>query len=953
MDVQKLWDDIKLIDIVSNRKGEKFWLLDGPPYPNAEPHMGHVRGFTVKDMLIKMNAMKGKSVWVKPGFDTHGLPIENKVEREQGIDGKDAIESMGVNEFMRRCKEFATSNIDMWMKFYRDMGLWFGWKKPYLTLDPDYMDSVWWSVKELHKKGLIKQGKKPFYWCFDCQTVLSGYEVTDEYHELDDPSVYVKFPTKDGFSLLAWTTTPWTLPGNTALVVRGDADYVKVEVNGELIVLAKERLEVLDNLEIKYEVVETFKGSKLKGLEYLPVFDSKIQHTLDGSKTARRVWLSQQVIKQKVSGKVAAKKEVSDETLVEHFVNLTEGTGIVHAAPGHGPEDFELSKVYGFEALSPVNEAGCFTNEVEAFSGKKVRASNFKIADYLKTKGFLLGVQKIKHRYPVCWRCKTPLIFRMTEQWLLEIEPIKEKLIAAAKTVKWRPKFAEERMINWLTNAKDWTLSRQRYWNTPIPIWRGDSGDIIVVSGREELSNLSGIEVKDLHRDTVDSITFKHPKTGEEMTRVSDVLDVWYDSGASSFATPGYPKSKELFNQVWPTNWIDEGQDQIRGWFYTLLVLGVALFDKAPYKRVSMHGWVVDEKGNKMSKSKGNFVTAREALSDLGIDTLRFYILWEASPWDVVKFNPERAKKEIGRMFHIWKNLHSYLMKFTSASPTKDKLQKEDLWILSKYNSMVDGFLTDVNDYNLHHATRKIFTFIVEDFSRAYMKLAKERVKNGDTTPLWVLKEVHSGLLRLVAPISPIFTETMYAEFTKRFGGEKSIFLDKYPTPDKSKIHIKLETNMDKLFSIVESILSYRDKKGIGLKYPLRSMQIDGFDTSSFESILLSLTNVKKLKKSKGDKIEINDVIIIIDPTQGKEEIQEGLMREVSRRIGNLRRKKELVLKDTVNLNLWGDSELLDAVKTHEKEFIKRVGAVSLTYDEGGDLKETWKVKGKTLSAGI
>ncbi|MBR9689705.1 MAG: isoleucine--tRNA ligase [Candidatus Altiarchaeota archaeon] len=954
MDVHKLWDKLNLVDFVSKRKGDKFWLLDGPPYPNAQPHMGHVRGVTVKDMLIKIKAMQGHSVMIQPGFDTHGLPIENKVEREQGIEGKDAIEKMGTKEFMKKCKEFATSNIDVWMEFYKEMGVWFGWKKPYLTLDSQYMDSVWWSVSELHKKGLIKQGKKPFYWCPDCQTVLSGYEVTDEYHELDDPSIFVKFPTKKGFSLLAWTTTPWTLPGNVALIVRGDADYVKVETNGEFIVLAKELLKSLDEFKIKYKIIETFKGETLNGLEYQPVFDSSIQHLLDDSKTARRVYLSKQVIKQKVSGKVAEKKEVKDTTLVSHFTNLEDGTGIVHCAPGHGPEDFELGKEYGLTALSPVDEAGKFTADVEQFAGKSVRASNFAIAEFLKKEGYLLGMKKIKHRYPVCWRCKTPLIFRLTEQWLLEIEPIKEKLLLAAKGVEWLPEFAEERMINWLEGAKDWTLSRQRYWNTPLPVWKCNAGHIKVISGMGELSKLSGNAVKDLHRDTVDDIEFDCSECKSKMHRVPDVLDVWYDSGAASFATLGYPHNTDKFKSMWPINWIDEGQDQIRGWFYTLLVLGVALFDKAPYKRVSMHGWVVDEKGEKMSKSKGNFVTAEDSLEKLGPDILRFYILWESSPWDLVRFNPERAKKEVGRMFHIWKNLHSYLVKFSEGTPEKGVLQVEDQWILSKYHSMVSGFLEELDKYNLHHATRKIFTFIVEDLSRKYMKLAKERVKVGDSTPLWILKEIHSGLVRLVAPVSPFLTEEMHGELVERFGsGEKTVFFEKYPQPEVKLIDSELEQSVDKAFSIVESILAYRDEKGIGLRYPIRSISIDGLDLKSLGDMIQSLTNVKKIGSCKGEVIEVDKVKITIDSTQGKEEIQEGLMREVSRRVRSLRRKKGLNPHDKIPVHVWGDSEILDAVKSLESVFLERVGASKLTYGEGGSLTNSWKVKDKEFSAGL
>lgn len=943
MKVQKLWDDLGLVKTIMSRKGEKFWLLDGPPYPNAEPHMGHVRGVTIKDMLLKIKAMQGHSVWIKPGFDTHGLPIENKVEKELGIKSKDDIEKMGVSEFMHRCRDFATSNIDMWVEFYRDMGVWFGWEKPYMTLQKEYMDSVWWSVHELWKKGLLKTGEKPFYWCPHCQTVLSGYEVTDEYRELDDPSIFVKFPTEKGFSLLAWTTTPWTLPGNTGLVVRGDADYVKVEVGGETLVLAERTLGVLKSLGVKYKLMDKFKGRELDGTRYSPAVDCKAQHSLDKSATARRVYLSLPVIKQKVAGKVAEKKEVEGETLVEHFTNLEEGTGIVHSAPGHGPEDFEIGRHYQMEALSPVDDRGCFTEDVEPFAGQPVRESNFKIAEYLKSRGLLLGLEKIRHRYPVCWRCKTPLIFRMTEQWFLDIDQIKKKLIRAAKGVEWLPRFAKQRMVNWLANAKDWTLSRQRYWNIPLPVWKCPKGHTKVVSGAEELSKLSGQEVDDLHRDVVDSLVFQCGECKSEMSRVSDVLDVWYDSGAASFAVPG----KERFEAVWPTDWIDEGQDQIRGWFYTLLVLGVALFDRSPYKRVSMHGWVVDEKGEKMSKSKGNFITARQSLSMLGPDVLRFYMLWESSPWDIVRFSQERAKKEVGKMFHIWKNLHSYLVKFGGGR--KGRLEVEDRWVLSKYNSMVRDFLADLERYDLHHATRKIFTFIVEDLSRKYMKLAKERVREGDTTPLWVLQQVHHGLLRLVAPVSPVFCEETYQDFKSRFSGKDSVFLEPYPSPDEAMIDREVEASVDAALEVVEALLAYRDEKGVGLRYPLRCVDVTGVP----EDIVKELANVKRIGRCSGDKLLVGELKLCVDATQGDEEIREGLVREASRRVRSLRRKKKLNTQEKVKVHVWGDGEVMKAVKALEKDFVHRIGASSLEYSQGGALQEEWKFKGIKFGAGL
>jgi len=478
VEVQKRWDELGLIKKIQSKEGKDYWMLDGPPYPNAEPHLGHVRGLAFKDALLKMRSMQGRRVWIKPGFDCHGLPIENKIERQLGVKSKDDIENrIGTKQFMNECRKFATANVDIWMDFYKDMGIWFGWERPYYTLDFEYMDSCWWAVSELWSKGLLKVSKQPFHWCPHCQTVLSGYEVTDEYRELEDPSIFVKFPS-DGFSFLVWTTTPWTLPGNVALVVRADADYVRVKVDGETeeLVLAKKLLGVFDRLGKKYTVLETFKGEKLVGIKYRPVVECSAQKSLDSVKGARQVYESIPIMKLKVAGKIEAKKEVSEETQVGHFTNLDDGTGIVHCAPGHGPEDFEIGKHYSLKALSPVDESGKFTEDVELFTGKPVKEANDEVVNYLKEHNRLFHSEKVTHRYPVCWRCKTPLVFRMTEQWVIDIPSIKNKIIEAVEKVKWQPAFAKDRMLKWVSNAKEWTISRQRYWNIPMPVWRCQKG---------------------------------------------------------------------------------------------------------------------------------------------------------------------------------------------------------------------------------------------------------------------------------------------------------------------------------------------------------------------------------------------------------------------------------------------------------------------------------------------
>ncbi len=955
MDVESLWKRVNLIERVSSRRGKKFWLLDGPPYPNAEPHLGHVRGITIKDMFIKMRAMQGHSVFIRPGFDCHGLPIENKVEKEMGIKSKDEIEKMGVKEFMRKCREFATSNIDLWFEFYREMGVWFAHAKPYLTLNKEYMDSVWWSISELWKKGLLREGKKPFYWCPHCETVLSGYEVTDEYREIEDPSIFVKFPTEKDFYLLVWTTTPWTLPGNVALVVRGDADYAIVEIGGDRVVLAESRLSVLDDLGVSYRLVGKIPGKELEGLRYYPVIDCAAQRSLKGDR-ARRVYLSIPVIKQKVAGKIAEKKEVKDgETVVSHFTSLEEGTGIVHCAPGHGPEDYELGKHYDLPLLSPVDKEGRFTGEVEHFEGMKVRDANSRVLEYLKNAGLLLAHRKIVHRYPVCWRCKTPLIFRTTEQWVLDVEKIKDRLIQEAEKVEWYPEFAKERMINWLANAREWTLSRQRYWNIPLPVWKCPNGHVKVISGSEELEKLSGVKLADLHRDVVDDLVFRCPECGAEMHRVPDVLDVWYDSGAASFASLGYPGNGELFDLLWPIDRIEEGQDQIRGWFYTLLILGVSVFGRSPYEKVSMHGWVVDEKGEKMSKSKGNFITARNALKELGPDLLRFYILWDSLPWDNLRFSPARAKKEIGKMFHVWRNIHRYLTRYVEFEPRKEKLEVEDRWILSRLNSMIRSFTRNVENYRISVAFREVRNFIVNEFSRDYMKLAKERVREGDSTALWTIREVHSTLVRLLAPIVPFTAEELHSELSEKWGGAESVFLEKYPASNEALIDSDLEKKMGTALSIVESVLAYRDSRGIGIRYPLPAVG-STLDISGVESVVKRMANVKEVVPGgiEGEEVEVPDGKLFINGKLGEGEMLEGHMREVARRVQLLRKELRLKPGDSVSLSVWGDGDLIRGVKKFEDEFRKRTGAVSVSYSRAeGRIAKEWSVRGKKLGVAI
>ncbi len=950
----KLWQEV--IDEADKRSSEVFWLLDGPPYPNAEPHLGHLRGLAIKDFLIKYHTMLGKRIFLQPGFDVHGLPIENKVEKELGIKSKKDIEKIGVKKFMDRCRDFAFSNIDLWMNFYRDAGIWFFAKKPYITASLDYMNSVWWALKKLYQKGLIKKGKKPFYWCPHCQTVLSGYEVTDKYKDLEDWSIFVKFPTEKGFYLLAWTTTPWTLPGNVALVIREDATYVEAEVEGHgRVVLAEPRLKVLEELGFNYRVLRRFPGKELIGLKYLPVIECSAQKNL-GEK-AHRVYASREVIKEKVAAKVLAKKEVAAEaTKAGHFVNLEEGTGIVHCAPGHGPEDYEIGRIYGLPAVSPVDAEGKFTEEVEPFAGMRVRAANEAIISYLEARGLLLAKKKVVHRYPICWRCNTPLIFRLTDQWYLDVEAIKEELKKAAKEAAWYPPFALERMLNWIENAEEWILSRQRYWNIPLPFWVCENGHVTPVGSKEELEKLSGVEVKDLHRDTVDDIVFPCPVCGAPAKRVKDVLDVWFDSGAAPFASLGYPhKNKQLFSELFPASRIEEGQDQIRGWFYTLLVLSTALFGRAPFKAVSMHGWVLDEKGEKMSKSKGNFITARKAIEVLGPDLARFYILWESLPWESINFSFTRAKKEVGKFFTTFRNLVKYLRDQLSSSGLEEdnigeNLRVEDKWILGRLHSTIAVYHEAVATYHMNRALRALWSFILSDLSKTYMKIAKERIRKGDSVPLKVLKDVLKAVLYMVAPAAPFFAEEIYQEVKPLFGAKKSIFLERIPGKDAVPAYPQEVRAFERAVSVVDAVLQWRDREKRPLRFPIAALFVEGIDPERAE-IIAMLTNTKEvygfIPQSTSGLLEVAPGIYL-DPKITPKLKAEWIARELSRRIQVMR--KELGLKQQTPVTVWilGNEQIKKAVELF-KNFIKeRTNAVEVELSEPKeevDLSKEWEIK--------
>jgi len=922
-EVQKIWEREKIPEKIVEFSGKKkFYLLDGPPYANATPHVGHVKTTTFKDVWGKFKKMQGFSVWFQPGFDCGGLPIENAVEKKLGIKHKSDIEKMGIENFISECKKLAEQNVSVWIDLYKKIGAWRGWVEPYLTSSDDYKESGWWTIKQLYEKGFFVEGFKPNFWCPQCETVLSGYEVSDSYKDLEDPAIFIKFKIKKGQKeddsfLLAWTTTPWTLPANVALCVHPDEDYVKIEVAGEKIILAKKRLEIFEEIGYGYKIIKQFKGKELDGIKYEPLIDVPIQRKLEN---AHFVVLSIPLMKKKVSGKISAKKEVKGETEFEHIVDMETGSGIVHIAPGHGDVDNQLGKYYNLPEPSPVDEKGRLTEETGEFAGLFVKDADSKIIEYLKKRGSLLYASRIVHSYPLCWRCKSPLIYRMSKQWFLKIEPIREKMMEENKRVKWLPEFARDRFQNLLEEAPDWAITRQRYWGIPLPIWRcGDCGEVVVIGSRDELKkkmeeNVDNIAIS---KDVVDKIELKC-SCGGRMKRVPDIMDVWFDSGIAPWASLNYPKNK-LFNKLEPVDLIDESQDQIRGWFYTLMFCGVATFGKKPYETVCLNGWTLDEKGEKMSKSLGNVISAEDAYKELGADTLRLYYCCDIAPWETQKFSMRNAK-ELGRALNIFWNVYEYFKTYSKIEKEKKDLRIEDKWILSRLNSVIKDSTECMERFEFHLVGRNIINFIVDDLSRTYIKIIRDR---RDHAVDYVLTKCIENITRLLAPITPFISEYIYYELFS-----KSVHLSEWPTFDEKMINKSLESDMQIMNEAITLANSIRKERNINLRWPLPLLVIEEeIKNKELVEPIKKLANVKEIKfgKAKGlvEKEGLFKVYLDCNVLE-----DEAMLRELLREIQAQRKNHGLVVQDRIVLYLSSDR-----FKEREDEIKEKVGAKKIIYE--------------------
>lgn len=827
-EVISFWKENKIYEKIKAKKGKKFYFLDGPPYTTGRIHLGTAWNKIIKDTILRYLRMNGFSPTDTPGWDMHGLPIEVKVEQELGFKSKKDIESFGVEKFIEKCMEYALKNKDMMTEQFKALAVWMDWERPYMTIKAEYINSAWFAIKRAYEKGLLERKLMVVNWCPRCETALAEAEV--EYADREDPSIFVKFKLKDGGYVLIWTTTPWTLPANIAVAVNPNLRYARVRAyrNGisEEIILAESLLDVLAKGYESWEVLNTFSGKELEGIEY--------EHPL--------------------AEEVPLQANIRHKIVLADFVSA-ENTGCVHVATAHGVEDFELGLKYGLEIFNPVDDRGFFTEKAGKYAGLSVKEANEVIIEDLLKKDLLMAEERIFHRYGHCWRCKTPIIFRATEQWFIRITELKDKMLEEIEKVQWIPEWAgSARFKDWISNAKDWCISRQRYWGIPLPIWICEKCSKMKVLG--SINEINWSSDLDLHRPKIDEVRF-FCECGGEMSRVKDVFDVWFDSGVASWGSIEYPLKNEKF-ELWPADFITEGHDQTRGWFYSQLGTSIICFDKAPYKTVLMHGFTLDEQGRKMSKSLGNVVEPEEVIGQIGIDCFRLYVL-SSAVWEDLKFSWEEARNVLRNINILWNTIrfaHTY-MSIDKFRAGKDiDLSLEDRWILSRLERFNAEAVSAMEKFQLHRVVKSFFEFIIEDFSRWYIPLIRARVweeaeSKRKLSAYETMFRVIDKSLRIIAPFAPVLSEWFYQNFIKNFrDGKESIFMEEYPVPNEKLIDRDLEEKMKIAREIVEAGNSARSKAKIKLRWPLREMIVET-NVKGLENlveIIAKQSNVKEVK---------------------------------------------------------------------------------------------------------
>ncbi len=847
--VLKFWSDEQVFTRTQESRADapRYVFYEGPPTANGKPHIGHAMPRSMKDLIPRYKTMDGYYVSRKAGWDTHGLPVELEVEKQLGISGKQDIEAYGVREFVEKCRDSVFIYEKEWVRMTERMGFWLDMDKPYVTYHNEYIESVWWSLQQAWNKSLLYKGFKVLPYCPRCGTSLSSHEVAQGYDEVEDPSVFVRFPVRgeSNTSFLVWTTTPWTLPSNVGLVVGEDVQYTLVAHNGEKLILAKDCLHVLNG---EYEVLATMNGKDLLGKKYEPPYDLP---SLRGTE--------------------------AHYVLAGDFVTTTDGTGIVHIAPSFGEDDSKVAHAHDLPAPNPVDGTGSFTDEVADWSGKFVKDADPEIIEYLRAKGRLYKAEKYLHNYPFCWRCDTPLLYYARSSWFIRMTRLKDQVIANNQTVNWFPEHIRDgRFGNFLDNMVDWAISRERYWGTPLPIWECACGERTCVGSIAELADLAVQmpEKLDLHRPYVDDIKLRCPSCSGEMQRVSEVIDCWYDSGSMPFAQWHYPfENKELFEESFPADYICEAIDQTRGWFYTLLAISTMTFGQAPYRNVLVTELGLDDKGQKMSKSKGNVFDPWKAFASVGADGLRWFIYSVNPPWYTKRFSmdamQETQRRVMGTLWNVYSffALYANIDGFNPAAHTVPVAERPliDRWMLSRLNVKIKEVRSALDVFNSMTATRAIDE-LIDELSNWYVRRNRRRFWKGEmdqdkVSAYLTLYEVLVSLSRLMAPFAPFISEELHQNLVRSLSSSAplTVHMESYPVADEGLIDLELNREMDLARDIVYLGRAVRNKANVKVRQPVGKLYFVSPRVKDLRQELLDLV---------ADELNVKEVSAASDATR-------------------------------------------------------------------------------------
>jgi isoleucyl-tRNA synthetase len=987
---------------------EPFVFYEGPPTANGPPGSHHVLSRVFKDVFPRYKTMRGHLVHRKAGWDCHGLPVELEIERELGIASKEDIERYGVAEFNQRCRESVFAYIDEWNRLTERIGFWIDMDDAYVTLASEYIESVWWSLKEIWKAGLLEEGYKVVPYCTRCGTALSSHEVALGYKDVVDPSVFVRFPVRgeDGVSLLAWTTMPWTLVPHAAIAVDPEVTYVRARYEDEILILAEALVERV--LGDEAEIVERMPGSALLGMSYEPPFPYISDYGPRGH-----------------------------TVLPGDFVSIEEGTGVVHTGAAFGEDDFRLAQENGLTIHNPVRPDGTFDERAGPFAGRHVRDADPDIVEALRASGRLFRAGEYVHAYPHCWRCDTPLIYYAKSSWYVKTTEVKDRLLAANEEVTWYPEHIKHgRFGNWLETNVDWALSRERYWGTPLPVWRCEQGHDLCVGSIEELRGLAGEVPDDLHKPFIDEVAFGCPDCGAEMRRVPEVIDAWYDSGAMPFAQWHAPfENKDVFEERFPADYICEALDQTRGWFYSLLAISTLLFDRSSYKTVLCLGLILDPEGQKMSKSRGNVVVPGDVLDRHGADAFRWYYFTSKQPWDGYRFSLDTIGESVRQFLLTLWNVYGFYVLYANVNDVGTPaeappgLTELDRWALSRLQATAEVAIERLDDYDTTTAGRAIAA-LVEDLSNWYVRRSRRRFWDGDEAAFWTLGRCLVDVARLVAPLTPFLADEVYENLD---GAEPSVHLCDYPEPDAVWRDEELEWAMQVARDAVELGRAARAQAKVKVRQPLREAVIVAGDRERaaierFDALVRDELNVKRLRYvteadelgrwelrpnyralgprfgkkmpqvaaavesldattvaatlRQGGSVGINvdgkehplgpeDVQLVLQPLEGyqversgthavaldlavDEELRrEGLAREVVHAVQAARKAAGLNVEDRISLELGGDPELLEAARAHEDYVTGETLATTLSYDGADPDAYEATIEGRELLVGV